>query len=49
MQKGTKGFALESAEMLRRMFRCKRDDGGGEQSFLGYALEQTAAMVGSAI
>lgn len=49
MQGGMKSFALEGAEPLQSLFWCKRDDGGGEQRFLGDAVRQRAAMVGSAI
>lgn len=44
------GFTLEDTEPLkRRLFWCKKDDGRGEQRFLGDAVGQRAAMVGSAI
>ena len=50
VQGGRKGFALEDVKPLgRRLLWCKRDDGGGEQRFLGDAMEQRAAMVGSSI
>lgn len=49
MQRGMKGFALEGAELLRRICFGARGMMEEVQSVLRYAVEQTAAMVGSAV